>query len=79
MSEAKISNKKLDKFVAIVLAADRTANDPVANKSGMACKAFTPICGVPMIIRVLDALEESGVIERIVLCGPPESSLAACP
>jgi GTP:adenosylcobinamide-phosphate guanylyltransferase len=79
VSETKIPSKKPEKFVAIVLAADRTTNDPVANKSGMACKAFTPICGVPMIIRVLDALEASGMIERIVLCGPPESSLSACP
>jgi GTP:adenosylcobinamide-phosphate guanylyltransferase len=79
VSEAKIPSKKTEKFVAIVLAADRTVNDPVANKSGVVCKAFTPICGVPMIIRVLDALEASGMIERIVLCGPPESSLSACP
>lgn len=79
VSEARIPSKKLEKFVAIVLAADRTANDPVANKSGMVCKAFTPICGVPMIIRVLDALAASGMIEKIILCGPPESSLSACP
>jgi len=62
--------KKTDKFVALVLAADRTSNDPVADKSGMACKAFVPICGIPMIIRVLDALEASGMIRAIVLCGP---------
>ncbi len=79
MSQVQIRNKKVDKFVALVLAADRTANDPVANKSGMVCKAFTPICGVPMIIRVLDALEASGMIKAIVLCGPPESALPACP
>ncbi|MCK5715765.1 MAG: nucleotidyltransferase family protein [Nitrosomonadaceae bacterium] len=70
--------KKIDKFVALVLAADRTANDPVAIKSGMACKAFTPICGIPMIIRVLDALEASGMIRSIILCGPPESTLPGC-
>ncbi|MEE8255064.1 MAG: nucleotidyltransferase family protein [Nitrosomonadaceae bacterium] len=71
--------KKTDKFVALVLAADRTSNDPVADKSGMACKAFAPICGIPMIIRVLDALEASGMIRAIVLCGPPESTLPGCP
>ena len=79
MSEIQNPSKKLEKFAAIVLAADRTANDPVTNKSGVVCKAFTPICGVPMIIRVLDALEASGMIEKIILCGPPESSLSACP
>lgn len=79
MSDIQFPSKKLEKFVAIVLAADRTANDPVTNKSGVVCKAFTPICGVPMIIRVLDALEASGMIDKIILCGPPESSLSACP
>ena len=79
MSKVKVSSKKIEKFVAIVLAADRTISDPVTTKSGVACKAFTPICGVPMIIRVLDALEASGMIEKIVLCGPPEHLLSACP
>ena len=79
MLRVQVPSKKIDKFVALVLAADRTANDPVANKSGMVCKAFAPICGIPMIIRVLDALEASGMIKEIVLCGPPKSSLSACP
>ncbi len=77
--EDNISNKRLDKFVAIILAADRTTNDPVSNASGVACKAFTPICGVPMIIRVLDALQASNMIKKIILCGPPKSLLFACP
>jgi GTP:adenosylcobinamide-phosphate guanylyltransferase len=71
--------KKTDKFVAIVLAADRTINDPVAIKSGVSCKAFTPICGIPMIIRVLDALKASGLIKLVILCGPPESVHPSCP
>ncbi len=71
--------KKTDKFVALVLAADRTTSDPVANQSGMDCKAFAPICGIPMIIRVLDALEASGMIRSIILCGPPGSTLPGCP
>lgn len=71
--------EKTDKFVAIVLAADRTTNDPVAIKSGVPCKAFAPICGIPMIIRVLDALRASGMIKSIILCGPPESVHPSCP
>lgn len=67
------------KFIALVLAADRTSNDPVTNKTGVACKALAPVGGIPMIIRVLDALEESGMIRTIVLCGPPEPALSACP
>ncbi|SCY77622.1 MobA-like NTP transferase domain-containing protein [Nitrosospira sp. Nl5] len=70
---------KTSQFTALVLAADRTANDPVAVKTGMACKAIAPICGTPMIIRVLDALEASGMVKTIVVCGPPESALPDCP
>lgn len=71
--------KKTDQFIALVLAADRTANDPIAVKTGMACKAIAPICGTPMIIRVLDALEASDMVKMIVMCGPPESVLPGCP
>ncbi|GDX60784.1 hypothetical protein LBMAG32_03180 [Nitrosomonadaceae bacterium] len=71
-------NKK-NQFSALVLAADRTTSDPVANKSGMACKAFAPICGTPMVIRVLDTLEASDMIGNIILCGPPQSILSDCP
>lgn len=70
---------KTHQFTALVLAADRTANDPVARRTGMACKAFAPIHGTPMIIRVLDALEVSGMVKTVVVCGPPESALSGCP
>ncbi|MFT5132992.1 MAG: GTP:adenosylcobinamide-phosphate guanylyltransferase [Gammaproteobacteria bacterium] len=66
-------------FVAIVLAGDRNKGDPVAVDAGVSCKAITPICGRPMILRVLNALEESTVIRSIVLCGPPQASLKDCP
>src|SRR5687768_18521476 len=70
---------KTDQFTAVVLAADRTANDPIAVKTGMACKAIASVGGKPMIIRVLDALEASGMVGAIVVCGPPESVLPDCP
>lgn len=70
---------KTDQFTAIVLAADRTTGDPVAAKAGMACKAFAPICGTPMIIRVLDALEASDMVKTIIVCGPPKSAIPGCP
>jgi len=66
-------------FVAIVLAGDRTGQDPVALDAGVSCKAIVAICGRPMIMRVLDALQDSGVISSIVLCGPPQSALSDCP
>jgi CTP:molybdopterin cytidylyltransferase MocA len=70
---------KMDRFIALVLAADRGANDPVAAKTGVACKAIAPICGTPMIIRVLDALEASDMVKTIVILGPPASILPDCP
>lgn len=66
-------------YVALVLAADRSANDPVASKAGTACKAFAPIDGKPMVIRVLDALTATHMIEKTILCGPPKSVLPQCP
>ena len=70
---------KTDQFTAVVLAADRTANDPIAVEAGVACKAFAPVAGTPMIVRVLDALEASGMVKTIILCGPPKSLLPDCP
>jgi CTP:molybdopterin cytidylyltransferase MocA len=66
-------------YVALVLAADRAPNDPVASKTGVACKAFAPIGGKPMIIRVLDALTASNAVKSIILCGPPKALLPQCP
>ncbi|MEI8384970.1 MAG: nucleotidyltransferase family protein [Nitrosomonadaceae bacterium] len=71
-------NKK-NRFSALVLAADRTTHDPVASSAGTSCKAIAPIGGIPMIIRVLDALESSEMIGRIIICGPPASVLPDCP
>ena len=73
------SNKEPKRFVALVLAADRTAKDPITQHTGAACKAFAPVAGIPMVIRVLDALAASDLIAKIILCGPPESLLPHCP
>lgn len=67
-----------DQFVALVLAADRGNLDPVAQYTGAVCKAFAPIGGKPMVIRVLDVLNSCNQINSVFLCGPPESQLAAC-
>ena len=68
-----------NQFAAVVLAADRTANDPITQHTGATCKAIAPICGTPMIIRVLNALEASDRVKSITICGPPESVLPDCP
>ena len=69
----------LPRFSAIVLAADRTGKDPITLHTGAACKAFAPVAGTPMVIRVLDALAACEMIDTIVLCGPPESLHTHCP
>lgn len=72
-------NDSQPKFTAVVLAADRGPDDPVARAAGAACKSMTPINGTPMVIRVLDALSASGEIGAQILCGPPRSILESAP
>ncbi len=62
-------------FTAIVLAADRTAADPVARAAGVPCKALAPVGGRPMILRVLDALEQAEEVGACVVSGPPAEIL----
>ena len=61
------------KFTAVVLAADRGPDDPVAKAAGVRCKSLTPVGGKPMVFRVLDALAASRVVNTYILCGPPKS------
>ena len=58
-------------FSAIVMAADRNPDDPVARAAGVTCKALAPVGGTPMVLRVLHALEESLEVGPRLLCGPP--------
>jgi CMP-N-acetylneuraminic acid synthetase len=60
-------------FTALVLAADREPDDPVAKTAGVPCKSLTPIGGIPMVFRVINALGSSAEIDAIILCGPPKS------
>jgi GTP:adenosylcobinamide-phosphate guanylyltransferase len=50
-----------------VLAADRGPDDPVARAGGMACKSLVPVSGIPMLERVIAALEASPWIGRIAV------------
>ncbi len=58
-------------FNALVLAADRTGEDPVARAAGVPCKVLAPVAGVPLVLRVLAALEQSQWVAGRTLCGPP--------
>jgi GTP:adenosylcobinamide-phosphate guanylyltransferase len=62
-------------FSAIILAADRGPDDPVTRAAGVSCKALTPVGGMPMALRVLNALEESLAVGPRLLCGPPRPLL----
>ncbi len=68
-----MTNVCTQRFTAIVLAADRTPNDPVAIAAQVPCKALAPVGGRPMVLRVLDALVASGQIKTCILCGPPRA------
>lgn len=66
-----------NKFTALVLAGDRYVNDAVAMDANVPCKALAPVAGTPMVLRVIQALEESGCIDRVLLVGP--TVLLECP
>lgn len=63
-------------FTSIVLAGDRSKSDSLIDHSGVSCKALIDIDGVPMVRRVIGALQESRVVHNIVLSGPEESEIA---
>lgn len=62
-------------FTAVVLAGARGPSDPVAEAAGVSCKSLTPVGGRPMVLRVLDALDEAREIESVILCGPHQSAI----
>lgn len=66
-------------FNAIVLAADRGRNDPVAVAAGVPAKCLTPIAGKPMLMRVLQTLRQDKRLGRLLLCGPKAEALEKSP
>lgn len=64
---------------ALVLAAARGPDDPMARACGVAHKALVPVAGVPMLQRVVEALEASGCVGRIAVSIDRAAVLAACP
>ncbi|WP_447971221.1 nucleotidyltransferase family protein [Nitrospira sp. M1] len=66
-------------FTAIVLAGSRAAHDPVAEATGVPCKAFTPVGNTPMVFRVLETLQTAETVSRRILCGPSWSIISQSP
>ena len=79
MTAARKAAQKTAPVTALILAADRTAEDPVRLATGAVCKAVAPVAGRAMLLRVLDALEAVKAIKRVVLCGPPPEAAARLP
>jgi CTP:molybdopterin cytidylyltransferase MocA len=68
--------KSLDKpFTAIILAADRELDNPVAQAAAVSCKALAPVSGRPMVLRVLDALAAAREVDTRILVGPALASV----
>jgi CTP:molybdopterin cytidylyltransferase MocA len=75
MARVRLDSKS--RFNALVLAADRTSNDAVAQFAGTPCKAAVLAGGQPMLLRVLDALAPIPGLDQIVVVGPSAVALAA--
>ena len=57
-------------FTAIVLAADRMPDDPVARATGCLVQSLSAYWRHPMVLRVLGALAEAQAVGNRILCGP---------
>ncbi|MEA2109903.1 MAG: nucleotidyltransferase family protein [Pseudomonadota bacterium] len=66
-------------FTALILAADRSSGDPVAEATGAPCKSLSPVGGIPMVIRVIEALEASNEVDSCILCGPSREIINQSP
>lgn len=66
-------------YTALVLAGTRPAGDPLADYAGVSHKALIEIDGVPMLLRVLQALAGSAAVARIVVAIDRADVLAGFP
>jgi CTP:molybdopterin cytidylyltransferase MocA len=53
---------------ALILAGSRGPDDPMAKAAGVSHKALLPVAGVPMLLRVAEALRATPGIRRIHIC-----------
>jgi CTP:molybdopterin cytidylyltransferase MocA len=53
---------------ALILAGSRGPDDPMAKSAGVSHKALLPVAGVPMLLRVVEALRATPGIARIYVC-----------
>ncbi|MBO9712274.1 NTP transferase domain-containing protein [Sphingomonas sp.] len=62
------------RYTALVLAASRGNQDPLAQAGGVSHKCFIDIAGEPMLRRVVKAVADSGRVKRIIVQIEPEST-----
>lgn len=55
------------RYTALVLAASRGNQDPLARAGGVSHKCFIDIAGQPMLRRVVQAVNDSGRVKRIIV------------
>jgi len=67
------------RFSTIILAGDRSHGDPVAGLAQVSGKSIVPLAGIPMIVRVIEAIEASNMTGEIWICGPATSTIRECP
>ena len=53
---------------ALILAGSRGPDDPMARAAGVSHKALLPVAGVPMLLRVVQALRTTGGMRRVYVC-----------
>ncbi len=78
-STVRKDGPSLARFNGIILAGERRKGSELLAKYHVKAKAFIELAGRPLILRVLDALIESGFIDRIVLCGNDLASFRKLP
>ena len=66
-------------LTALVLAGSRGPDDPVARHAGARHKAFVPVAGVPMLLRVVRTLVACPAVGRVALCLDGDASFEAVP
>jgi CTP:molybdopterin cytidylyltransferase MocA len=64
---------------ALILAGSRGPDDPMAKAAGVSHKALLPVAGVPMLLRVVEAVRATSEIQRIYVCIEDARVIAAVP
>lgn len=67
------------RFSALIMAGIRPGGDALARAAGVPSKAFLPIAGTPMLVRVLRTLESAERVDRVTVVGLDAAAIASEP